>query len=266
MIHAKAMAVVVAYDIYLELSEGEVNEDWKTKPVDFFAFRETLAIQMLQYSPTNRKYPGDSAFRLSTQQPKSRRSPRRSRSSTPKRIKHSDNEDSASIASHLTSEDLEAAANRLCGRLDLYCEHVKSLCRMPGENSRVCVVCGRNCYEMCSKCGKALHYSKKQSDMQVPCFLAYHDTSFFGLSKEDWPLSGGKKKDWKIPDKETLEHHAEAMKELHIRALSKRHASSHNNSNTGRADNNNSNNTTTRDNIRVASPAEAEANANGRFI
>ena len=28
MRHAKAMAVVVAYDIYLEVAEGELNEEW----------------------------------------------------------------------------------------------------------------------------------------------------------------------------------------------------------------------------------------------
>ena len=74
MIHGKAIAVVVAYDMYLEVAEGKLDADWKdTKPLDFFSFRERLGIQMLQYSPCDRKYPGDENFRAATQQPKKRR-------------------------------------------------------------------------------------------------------------------------------------------------------------------------------------------------
>ena len=37
MRHAKAMAVVVAYDIYLEVAEGELNEEWGLRePMDFW--------------------------------------------------------------------------------------------------------------------------------------------------------------------------------------------------------------------------------------
>ena len=69
MIHAKALAVVVAYDIYLECCEGLLRAgEWQqTQPVDFYSFREKLAKQMLQYSPRERKYPGDEKFRVSTQ-------------------------------------------------------------------------------------------------------------------------------------------------------------------------------------------------------
>ncbi len=60
MIHGKALAVVVAYDMYLECSEGELEPAWKVeKPMDFWSFREKLSEQMLQYKPTRRKYPGD---------------------------------------------------------------------------------------------------------------------------------------------------------------------------------------------------------------
>ena len=54
MLHAKAMAVVVAYDIYLECSKGKLSAEWKVeKPFDFYQFREKLAIQMLEYSSKN---------------------------------------------------------------------------------------------------------------------------------------------------------------------------------------------------------------------
>jgi len=63
MLHAKALAVTVAYDIYLECSEGAMQQEWAMeKPVDFYTFREKLAKQMLAYSPQHRKYPGDEKF------------------------------------------------------------------------------------------------------------------------------------------------------------------------------------------------------------
>jgi hypothetical protein len=74
MLRAKAMAVIVAYDMYLECCEGKLHSLWKVeKPVSFYIFRQRLAIQMLTYSATNRKYPGDNNFRISTKQHKDRR-------------------------------------------------------------------------------------------------------------------------------------------------------------------------------------------------
>ena len=61
------MAVVVAYDIYKKLTEGNVNPEWKiVKPLDFFTFCETLARQMLAYNPKHAKYLGDDKFRACT--------------------------------------------------------------------------------------------------------------------------------------------------------------------------------------------------------
>ena len=65
MLHGKALAVVVAYDIYLECAAGKLDPTWRVdKPVDFHRFREKLAvqIQMLTYSPKNLSYPGDEKF------------------------------------------------------------------------------------------------------------------------------------------------------------------------------------------------------------
>jgi hypothetical protein len=69
MIHGKALAVVVAYDMYLECAKGDLDPAWKIeKPMDFWPFREKLSEQMLQYKPTRRKYPGDGNMRAATQQ------------------------------------------------------------------------------------------------------------------------------------------------------------------------------------------------------
>ncbi len=69
MLHGKSLAVVVAYDLYLEVAEGKLDSAWEIdEPVDFWTFREKLSIQMLEYSPTHHRYPGDAGMRASTQQ------------------------------------------------------------------------------------------------------------------------------------------------------------------------------------------------------
>ena len=63
------MAVVVAYDMYLEVAEGNLRGEWKLdEPMDFWRFRERIANGMLKYKPSAWKYPGDEKMRLLTQQ------------------------------------------------------------------------------------------------------------------------------------------------------------------------------------------------------
>ena len=67
MIHAQALAIVTAYDIYCEVVDGDLDSEWRLDgPVDFWSFRDRLSIQMLEYSPTKRQYTGDSAMLSST--------------------------------------------------------------------------------------------------------------------------------------------------------------------------------------------------------
>ena len=44
MLHAKGMAIVVAYNMYLEVCEGKLNEDWaNADPVSFHRFCEQIS-------------------------------------------------------------------------------------------------------------------------------------------------------------------------------------------------------------------------------
>ena len=73
MNYSKAMAVVVAYDIYIECCEGKLNPAWYVKdPLPFWSFREKLPMQQLSYDPCKRVYPGDCHMRVTTQQGRSR--------------------------------------------------------------------------------------------------------------------------------------------------------------------------------------------------
>jgi hypothetical protein len=48
MIHGRTLAVVVAYGMYLEYTEGDLELAWKIeKQMDFWSFREKLSEQML---------------------------------------------------------------------------------------------------------------------------------------------------------------------------------------------------------------------------
>ena len=54
--HAMALAIVVAYEMYLECAQGELRQEWKIdrkKIMDFHTFRERLLFQGLQYFPVN---------------------------------------------------------------------------------------------------------------------------------------------------------------------------------------------------------------------
>jgi len=121
MNHAKALAVVAAYDIYKECAEGKINPDWKAhKIVDFHRFRERLGMQMLTCDPRKRLHLGDENFRVCTQQNKAQRrrtSPARSSSSS-----SSSQSTSSGVGDQECSMET-ASSTRLCGFLDPSFEH-----------------------------------------------------------------------------------------------------------------------------------------------
>ena len=68
MLHAKSLAVLVAWDMYREITEGTLDPDWAdSHPMNYYAFRDVLSKQMLEYAPASRKFPGDELMRVSTQ-------------------------------------------------------------------------------------------------------------------------------------------------------------------------------------------------------
>ena len=210
MLHAKALAVVVAYDIYLECCEGAMDNSWQVKkPVDFYTFREKLAKQMIQCNPTDRKYPGDEKFRVSTQQPKKRRFANVTRQLNPSDASVEAESSGSSTTSKLTRGHFTKNTKRLCGDLTFLYRHVKSV--KPTDSSGcICVVCGKRCYQVCTACGEAMHrFSTKERTQRevVPCFYHHHNTSFFGLSKKDAPVNGTKTKEWCFPSPNKMARH-----------------------------------------------------------
>jgi len=214
MIHAKALAVVVAYKVYLECCTGSLVPAWKTTPVTFHRFREVLAKQMLSYSPTKRAYAGDERMCACTQQSKKKRV-------GPAVASINTNLSSISSSDYTTdsginSASLSNAGSRLCGVLDDLLEHEHSMKTINRKGHQVCRFCGKPAYTYCSKCpgNPALHV--RVSDGKNSCFLHYYNTSSFGKWKEDLKFTGTKRKNWTCPDDSELQEHGKQMKRLHL--------------------------------------------------
>ena len=211
MIHGKALAIVVAFDIYRECCAGNLDPNWKTNTVDFHRFRERLATQMLAYSPKNLNYPGDEKFRVHTQLAKKKRA---------------NASVAASVSSTYTTDSgvdknkLEESLNtRLCGFLDELLEHEKTLVKIGGKKNThlQCVCCGEQTYWRCERCpGKPPLHASPPDGRSNSCFLNYHNTASYGKWRADWALkSGRKKREWKYPDAFELHQNERQIKRLH---------------------------------------------------
>jgi len=210
MNHAKALAIVTAYDMYLECAERKHNPQWSLKyPVGFHRFREKLAIQMLHYDPRKRLYKGDEKFRVSTQQNQAQR-----RRSSPARSHSSSTSTSSGVGEDEYSVHSERTT-RLCGFLDNLIEHSDSVKRLPGNNGRVCVVCGGKTSMCCGKCGKAMHASPPDTvDTKTSCFLHYHNTGFFGLARDDCRIVHRLQRNWTFPTLHDRKLNSSQMKDI----------------------------------------------------
>ena len=219
MIHAQALAIVTAYDIYCEVVDGDLDGEWRLDgPVDFWSFRDRLSIQMLEYSPLKRKYPGDSAMRSSTQQRKKDRvgdqivGPRRGR---PKRASHETREADAFVKAFKTCKRARGNNSRLCGDLSMLQHHMNSL-ETGRKHPKKCVVCGEDSHSFCGICGKALHMLPTRGpNVNKTCFIHYHSDSFFGLAKEDSSVALIKKKDWVYPSPAKMRQHQATYNHFH---------------------------------------------------
>ena len=225
MLHAMALAIVIAYDIYLEVAEGQLDEDWKlAHPVDFWTFCDVLSIQMLEYDPKNCKYRGDDSMRVCTKQKKmSRKEAADSEgSSGSKRSRGRPSAVSKQLAFE-TSEFKKAKFgrgenSRLCGNLFRLEKHIKSV-ETALKHPKSCKVCGGDAYSICGVCNVPLHFiPTKGKHTGKICFFDYHDDSFFGLARDDSKLSNAKKSDWAYPTvskkKENLKKWNDIQKKL----------------------------------------------------
>jgi len=71
--YGKAIAMSMAYSLYLQCAKGGVDPDWKVKPVSGPQFCQKMSLQMVQYKTSNMHYPGDNKMRTTTLKNKRKR-------------------------------------------------------------------------------------------------------------------------------------------------------------------------------------------------
>ena len=219
MLHATALAIVVAYDMYLEVAEGELDADWKLEyPVDFWTFRDVLSVQMLEYDPKNRRYHGDANMRVCTKQNKRDREQDNDSGET-KRNSSRGRPTVASKQQELENDYFQKAKNargensRLCGDLSRLDKHIKSV-ETGLKHPKACRVCGGDAYSICKVCGVPLHFiPSKGQHIGKMCFFDYHNDCFFGLAREDTKLTKAKKSDWVYPTVSKIRENAKKWKD-----------------------------------------------------
>ena len=207
--HAKAIVITVAYDMYLECTEGKLDAEWKIeKPLTYFEFRRILSTQMLKYSPQKQLYPGDQFMRSVTSLTQSAR----------KRKAGGDGMTTATQVRH----EKRSGRSRLCGNIDKLCRHVECAERTPGKKARICAWCGTDTYTMCGICkdpkGKSipLHLMpQKGKAAGQMCFYHYHNDHMFGLGKNDMSaVLNGVKSEWEAPTPTDVRQNREHIKSL----------------------------------------------------
>ncbi len=71
--HAKAIAMSMAYSLYLHCAEGTVDPESKVTPVSGPRFWQEMSLQMVQYKSSNLHYPGDEKMCKNTQMKKNKK-------------------------------------------------------------------------------------------------------------------------------------------------------------------------------------------------
>jgi hypothetical protein len=71
--HAKAIAMSMAYSLYLQSAKGTVDPEWKVTPVSGPRFQQKMSLQIIQYKCSNVHYQGDEKMLKNTQMNKKKR-------------------------------------------------------------------------------------------------------------------------------------------------------------------------------------------------
>jgi hypothetical protein len=206
-LHAHAMGVIAAYDMYQQACDGRLDPEWtlsQDERMSFREFRMRLSEQMLQYNPKDGLLPGDENFRVSTKRMMSQRGgKRRRKSGNPAYV------DEGVTASNYKVAKLDPRG-RLCGDLVQFREHSLSMNR--STNKSRCEVCDQDCRWRCAKCGKYMCVlDNKAYYSGGSCMIRYHCDTFFGLAKSDAEMSGVV---WKAANENKVRRHAEFMRKL----------------------------------------------------
>ncbi len=176
-LHALSVAVIAAYNMYVECCKGGFDEKWFIAETDRLSFRDfwlELSRQMLTYGPRQQMYRGDENFRTVPKLGGKRKVGVRARYW--KGEKGGVSIENFKIAKTST----RYSPSRLYSPLDDLEKHIASNLRRhhPGE----CAVCGRSTYWKCGLCNKRICLGAGGKG----CQIALHNDSMFGLARCDF--------------------------------------------------------------------------------
>jgi hypothetical protein len=209
MIEGVTLAVVVAYDMYLEAASGVLFPEWKVEsPMDFHTFRDCLSSQALQYQARNQIYPGDELMRACTLLTKQER----------KRVRRIPNKTKTQITARSVStggvhcfsaEDFKNAkkAGRICDNLTALANHLATLGEQKAriKSGAKCAWCGDIAFTRCTICKVPLHnFPAKGAHRLKKCSVHWHDPECFGLAFRDTKTLSqhmGTGTEWVVPSK-----------------------------------------------------------------
>jgi hypothetical protein len=227
-LHVQALGVVVAYDMYKEVVEegfaafGFESKDEATKKcfLDFHSFRDKLSLQGLHYTPEQKKYPGDSKMRVCTKRggnSTAQAGPKRGRG-RPKKSVTPDGaapaeEGMTAVTRHQFKQEKKDAGSRLCGNLDKYALHCKSVKTV--KHKLKCRWCAKPCHTYCGICKMPAHNVPKRGKCTGShCFAELHNDQRYGLAATDCSLLKKDKKTWELPSAEAIAANSRHIDEI----------------------------------------------------
>jgi DNA-directed RNA polymerase subunit RPC12/RpoP len=181
MRHAKAIAMSMAYHLYVQCCEGGVDPEWKMKPVASTRFKQELSSQMVQYKAWNKKYPGDEMMRGATQRNKNKRGGADTNEEVVSLVRCNDREIRVSYEQY--EKEKKQVRNgkkpRLCSdNLELLKEHIQSMTKV---HPAACAYCGKKIVMKCRICD--VHLCIKEGTRLQQCHARW---IFTMIGCTDW--------------------------------------------------------------------------------
>ena len=178
--HAKAIAMSMAYSLYVQCAEGGVDPEWETTPVSATKFRHRLSSQMVNYKASNLMYPGDDKMRGATQMRKGKRGINETLL-----VKCKDIIRRVSYSQYLHEKTpWRGKKTRLCANnMHLFKEHMNSMKKI---HKAACQMCGDITYMKCGISNKHICLKSNRASMStVSCCVDFHDDQMHGLGLMD---------------------------------------------------------------------------------
>jgi hypothetical protein len=144
----KAIAISMAYSLYLQCAEGSVDPDWKVVAVSGARFRQKMSLQMVQYSSSNLHYTGDAKMQKATQINRKKLG-----KDEEVLVEFDDHMKRVSYLQYLDEKQpCKGKESRLCSdNLMLLKKHINSMKKVHGAS---CNMCGKLTFMECQLCKK----------------------------------------------------------------------------------------------------------------